>query len=51
MGLSLGNVKTLIHRGKIALAERIRRREADAIAASAPARRIEQGRTNALLVV
>lgn len=51
MGLSLGNVKTLIHRGKIALAERIRRREADAIAASATSRRIEPGRTHALLVV
>ena len=28
MGLSLGNVKTLIHRGKIALAQRVRAREA-----------------------
>ena len=27
MGLSLGNVKTLIHRGKLALAHRMRRRE------------------------
>jgi RNA polymerase sigma-70 factor (ECF subfamily) len=28
MGLSLGNVKTLIHRGKIALAQKMREREA-----------------------
>ena len=28
MGLSLGNVKTLIHRGKIALAKKMREREA-----------------------
>lgn len=32
MGLSLGNVKTLIHRGKLALAQRMRAREADPIA-------------------
>jgi len=31
LGLSLGNVKTLIHRGKIALAQRMRSREKDAI--------------------
>ena len=31
MGLSLGNVKTLIHRGKIALAEKLREREARAL--------------------
>jgi UTP-glucose-1-phosphate uridylyltransferase len=31
MGLSLGNVKTLIHRGKIALAQKMRDREAQAI--------------------
>jgi RNA polymerase sigma-70 factor (ECF subfamily) len=30
MGLSLGNVKTLIHRGKLALAHRLREREATA---------------------
>ena len=35
MGLSLGNVKTLIHRGKIALAQRLRDRESAAITASA----------------
>jgi hypothetical protein len=32
MGLSLGNVKTLIHRGKIALAQRMRDRENRAVA-------------------
>ena len=37
MGLSLGNVKTLIHRGKIALAHKLREREA-AAAGSATAR-------------
>ena len=31
MGLSLGNVKTLIHRGKLALAQKMRDREAGAI--------------------
>ena len=31
MGLSLGNVKTLIHRGKIALAEKLRDRERNAV--------------------
>ncbi len=39
-GLSLGNVKTLIHRGKLALAQRMRQREAaalDAVAGSKPA--------------
>jgi RNA polymerase sigma-70 factor (ECF subfamily) len=30
MGLSLGNVKTLIHRGKLALAQRMREREREA---------------------
>ncbi len=45
MGLSLGNVKTLIHRGKIALAKKIREREA-ATAPSAP-----KGGTRALLFV
>ena len=37
MGLSLGNVKTLIHRGKLALAQKFSEREADAIAATVPA--------------
>src|ERR1700684_3958397 len=32
MGLSLGNVKTLIHRGKLALAQKFREREAAAVA-------------------
>jgi RNA polymerase sigma-70 factor (ECF subfamily) len=31
MGLSLGNVKTLIHRGKLALAQKLREREAQAV--------------------
>jgi RNA polymerase sigma-70 factor (ECF subfamily) len=35
MGLSLGNVKTLIHRGKLALAQKFREREAAAVAATA----------------
>jgi len=50
MGLSLGNVKTLIHRGKIALAERMRARERDAVEAL-PAKRSIAGSTNALLFV
>ena len=32
MGLSLGNVKTLIHRGKLALAQKFHEREAAAVA-------------------
>jgi RNA polymerase sigma-70 factor (ECF subfamily) len=35
LGLSLGNVKTLIHRGKIALAQKMREREEDAQRAAA----------------
>lgn len=35
MGLSLGNVKTLIHRGKIALAQKLRERENAALGATA----------------
>ena len=50
MGLSLGNVKTLIHRGKIALAERMRARERDAVEAL-PVKRSIAGSTNALLFV
>lgn len=46
MGLSLGNVKTLIHRGKLALAHKMREREARAAEACEPA-----GGTDALLVV
>ena len=45
LGLSLGNVKTLIHRGKIALAKKIQEREA----AAQPKR--ERGGTRALLLV
>ncbi|MGH7715059.1 MAG: RNA polymerase sigma factor, partial [Vulcanimicrobiaceae bacterium] len=30
MGLSLGNVKTLIHRGKLALAHKLRQKETEA---------------------
>jgi len=36
MGLSLGNVKTLIHRGKLALAERLRERQRTAAQALHP---------------
>lgn len=48
LGLSLGNVKTLIHRGKIALAHKMREKEARAarVPAAAPA-----GGSNALLVL
>ena len=45
LGLSLGNVKTLIHRGKLALAKKMREREV--CAASQPAK----GGHRALLVV
>jgi len=47
LGLSLGNVKTLIHRGKIALAKRLRERE-DAVARQT---RPHVGGTHALLLV
>src|ERR1700686_3641498 len=51
MGLSLGNVKTLIHRGKLALAQRMRDREARAIE-TLPARHPSlPGVPNALLVI
>ena len=46
LGLSLGNVKTLIHRGKIALAKKMKERE---LRAQTPAR--EKGGTRALLLV
>ncbi|HEY5340012.1 MAG TPA: sigma-70 family RNA polymerase sigma factor [Candidatus Aquilonibacter sp.] len=46
LGLSLGNVKTLIHRGKIALAKKMQER--DARVQLAPG---ERGRTRALLLV
>ncbi|MDE2482732.1 MAG: sigma-70 family RNA polymerase sigma factor [bacterium] len=47
LGLSLGNVKTLIHRGKIALAKKMQERDARA-RASAPR---EKGANRALLLV
>ncbi len=49
LGLSLGNVKTLIHRGKIALTKKMREREARAIGASA--RTLQKGASHALLLV
>ena len=49
MGLSLGNVKTLIHRGKLALAQRLRDRENEAIDAL-PLKRTTLGGPHALLV-
>jgi DNA-directed RNA polymerase specialized sigma24 family protein len=39
MGLSLGNVKTLIHRGKIALAQKLLEREARLTAPAAASSR------------
>jgi RNA polymerase sigma-70 factor (ECF subfamily) len=50
LGLSLGNVKTLIHRGKIALTKKMRERERRAIGSlrSAPPKK---GASSALLVV
>jgi RNA polymerase sigma-70 factor (ECF subfamily) len=49
LGLSLGNVKTLIHRGKLALAQKMREREASAVAAL-PHRESPLGVPRALLV-
>jgi RNA polymerase sigma-70 factor, ECF subfamily len=49
LGLSLGNVKTLIHRGKIALTKKIRERELRAVEALSFA--TQKGGTNALLLV
>lgn len=46
LGLSLGNVKTLIHRGKIALAKKMRELES-----RTPARAAERGGPRALLLV
>jgi DNA-directed RNA polymerase specialized sigma24 family protein len=48
MGLSLGNVKTLIHRGKLALAQKLRDRERAAEALAA--KRAPSGVPHALLV-
>jgi len=49
MGLSLGNVKTLIHRGKLALAQKMRERERAAVDSLAT-KRISSGVPHALLV-
>jgi RNA polymerase sigma-70 factor, ECF subfamily len=49
LGLSLGNVKTLIHRGKIALTKKMREREARAL--GEPHRTPENGGSHALLLV
>jgi RNA polymerase sigma-70 factor (ECF subfamily) len=49
LGLSLGNVKTLIHRGKIALTKKMREREARALGALPDA--AAKGGSNALLFV
>ena len=49
LGLSLGNVKTLIHRGKIALTKKMRERESRAL--GVPARAPEKGALHALLLV
>ena len=49
MGLSLGNVKTLIHRGKIALAHKLREREDRALAKTVRGR-APSGLGHALLV-
>ena len=48
MGLSLGNVKTLIHRGKLALAQKLRDREGAAEARTS--NRTSSGVTHALFV-
>jgi RNA polymerase sigma-70 factor, ECF subfamily len=49
LGLSLGNVKTLIHRGKIALTKKMRERETRAIGALA--QEPQKGSSHALLLV
>jgi RNA polymerase sigma-70 factor (ECF subfamily) len=51
MGLSLGNVKTLIHRGKIALAQKMRARESHALDTLPAKRATPPGVPHALLVV
>jgi DNA-directed RNA polymerase specialized sigma24 family protein len=50
LGLSLGNVKTLIHRGKIALAKRMREREEEREKIGWPVAS-NAGGTHALLLV
>jgi RNA polymerase sigma-70 factor, ECF subfamily len=49
MGLSLGNVKTLIHRGKIALTKKMRERERRAVGSGREA--AHEGGSSALLFV
>ncbi|HEY0798805.1 MAG TPA: sigma-70 region 4 domain-containing protein, partial [Candidatus Baltobacteraceae bacterium] len=49
MGLSLGNVKTLIHRGKIALAQKMRCREEAALGKAGRTDAVQRG-MRALLV-
>jgi RNA polymerase sigma-70 factor (ECF subfamily) len=51
MGLSLGNVKTLIHRGKIALTQKMREREEAALGKTAPAKSNVRRVKHALLVL
>src|SRR5579875_722307 len=52
MGLSLGNVKTLIHRGKLALAQKLREREAQAVSELAKNKKPSFGRgVDALLFI
>ena len=51
LGLSLGNVKTLIHRGKMALAQKMRDREASAVRSLAPETGKPPGAPYALLVL
>jgi len=50
MGLSLGNVKTLIHRGKLALAQKMRDRETRAVESLSPKRSTIPGVPRELLV-
>ena len=51
LGLSLGNVKTLIHRGKIALTKKMRERERRAVESLRPVAPSQKRGTSALLVV
>jgi RNA polymerase sigma-70 factor (ECF subfamily) len=51
LGLSLGNVKTLIHRGKIALAQKMREREEAAMGTLRQAQGDSKGGARALLVL
>src|SRR5579884_439529 len=47
LGLSLGNVKTLIHRGKIALAQKMREKDRDAVHSA----KLKGGTPRAMLVL